>query len=182
MNPPATPVACSVTPTPNPTPTPTGSKPAIPTDGQRYFILGQDQVSIQGYTAQSDLPRPHGLTMYATLSRGERSYDGSYCFKGLDGFAQRSPVNVNRSTRAQSGTLRRMCKARPLPPRGRHARYSRRLLRWLARRRIVRAGYDRTQPQWEYRRRLRRCAIGACIWVDVIGADWRRMTPTIRPD
>ena len=55
-------------------------------------------MSIQGYTAQSDLPRPHGLTMYATLSRGERSYDGSYCFKGLDGLKNLGNYNSNSAS------------------------------------------------------------------------------------
>ena len=81
--------------TPEPTPTPVvGGKPAIPADGQRYFILGQDQVSIQDYMLETDLPRPIGFTMYITLARGEMSTDG-YCFKGLDGLKNVGSYNSN---------------------------------------------------------------------------------------
>ncbi|AQQ66334.1 hypothetical protein Mag101_00730 [Microbulbifer agarilyticus] len=67
----------------------------VPADGQRYFIVGQDKASIEGYMAESDLPRPAGFTMYTTLSRGEPSYDGSYCFKGLDGLKSVGNYNSN---------------------------------------------------------------------------------------
>ncbi|MCM2681308.1 family 31 carbohydrate-binding protein [Echinimonas agarilytica] len=60
-------------------------KPTIPADGQRMFLLGQDQVSIQDYMADASLPRPHGLTMYTTLTRGATETTTNYCFKGLDG-------------------------------------------------------------------------------------------------
>ena len=107
------------TPTPgiNPSPTPAGiatpnsqplgSKPAIPVDGERYFILGQDQFSIQEYMEDLSLPRPNGLTMYVTLSRGESSYDNSYCFKGLDGLKHTNNYNSNTAIGCAPGDTER---------------------------------------------------------------------------
>lgn len=60
-------------------------KPAIPVDGERFFILGQDQQSILDYMADNSLPRPHGFTSYTTLTRGATEQVTNYCFKGLDG-------------------------------------------------------------------------------------------------
>ena len=61
------------------------SKPAIPDDGSRYFIIGQDTTSIRAYMNDSELPRPNGFTVYTTLTRGATEPATNYCFKGLDG-------------------------------------------------------------------------------------------------
>ena len=85
-----------------------GSKPAIPANGQRYYFIGQDQKSIQDYHEVAGLPQPYGYTVYATLSRGEPSYDGSYCFKGLDGLKNLNNYNSNTAAGcAQGDTTRR---------------------------------------------------------------------------
>ena len=98
------------TPIPNATPTPGvvgKGKPAIPADGERYYFLGQDQTSIQHYMDNSALPRPSGLTMYVTLARGESSYDGSYCFKGLDGLKNTNNYNSNTAVGCAAGDTER---------------------------------------------------------------------------
>ena len=104
-----TPVSTPI-PTPVSTPVPGGQsagKPQIPADGQRYFILGQDQASIIEYMNNTALPRPSGLTMYVTLARGEPSFDGSYCFKGLDGLKNTDSYNSNSAAGcAQGDTFR----------------------------------------------------------------------------
>ena len=88
------------TPTPAPTQTTvttTSSKPTIPSNGQQYFFIGQDRQSIVDYMNTSGLPKPYGMTMYATLSRGEPSFDRSYCFKGLDGLKHVNNYYSNRT-------------------------------------------------------------------------------------
>ena len=85
-------------PTPASTPAPTSGKPVIPANGQQYFFLGQDKQSIVDYMAEAGLPKPYGYTMYITLSRGESSYDGSYCFKGLDGLKNVANYNSNTAS------------------------------------------------------------------------------------
>ena len=94
--------ASTSTPAAGPTPGPIGDrpaagKPAIPAEGQRYFILGQDQISIEEYMSDPTLPRPVGFTTYTTLSRGEPNFDNSYCFKGLDGLKNIGNYRSNTS-------------------------------------------------------------------------------------
>ncbi|GAD00186.1 family 31 carbohydrate-binding protein [Agarivorans albus] len=72
-------------------------KPSIPVDGKRLFILGQDQVSIEQYMADPSLPRPHGFTMYTTLTRGATEDVTNYCFKGLDGLKNLDNYNSNQA-------------------------------------------------------------------------------------
>ncbi len=83
------------------------SKPAIPNNGQQYYILGQDRQSITDYHAVAGLPKPYGYTVYVTLARGEPSYDNSYCFKGLDGLKNTGNYSSNTAAGCASGDTHR---------------------------------------------------------------------------
>ena len=74
------------------------SKPEIPEDGSRYYIIGQDLDSIRDYMNDEELPRPNGFTVYTTLTRGATEPATNYCFKGLDGLKNLNNYRSNSAS------------------------------------------------------------------------------------